>query len=92
MDFTDKEIHKIRQNKQEEMSFRRNLHFLLNGNKKLASRPLVIGETPYSLAICGADGNLPLTITKKVIDKCMRPEKRDENGKRLKKSWDACYY
>lgn len=86
MDFTEKELQKIRQNEQEEMSFKRNFHSLLNGDKKLASRPLVIGRTPYSLALCGADVNLMLTINKKVINKAMRPEIRDENGKLIGKT------
>lgn len=86
MNLTEKEIQKIQQNEQESIVFRQNLHKLLGGDKTLASRPLIIGETPNVLAICGADSNLPLTITKKVIDKCMRPEIRDESGKRLKNS------
>ena len=86
MDLTEKEIQKIQQNEQESNVFKQNLHKLLGGDKTLASRPLIIGETPNVLAICGADSNLPLTITKKVIDKCMRPEIRDESGKRLRNS------
>lgn len=82
----DIETQRLHENEQEEKNFKDNLHRLLNGNRQLASRPLVIGKTPYSLAICGADGELPLTITKKVIDKCMRPEIRDATGKRLKNS------
>lgn len=81
MDLTEKEIQKIQQNEQESNVFKQNLHKLLGGDKTLASRPLIIGETPNVLTICGADSNLPLTITKKVIDKCMRPEIRDESGR-----------
>ena len=80
------EIQRLHENEQEEKNFKDNLHRLLNGNRQLASRPLVIGKTPYALSICGANGELPLMITKKVIDKCMRPEIRDSNGKRLKNS------
>lgn len=72
---------KIEQNTQEKLQFEKNLHSLLNGDKKLASRPLFVSKTANVLAICGADGNLPLTITKKVIDKVLRPEIRDENGR-----------
>ena len=90
MVFTEKE--KIKQNEQEEKTFAKNLHKLLHSEKrimrKLASRPLVIGKTPYIFAACdkNVNANNDLTITKGVIDKCMRPEMRDENGKRLKKS------
>lgn len=86
--YTEAEKAKIQQNEQEERLFRRNLHSLLNGDKKLASRPLVIGKTPNIFAVCNKNvsTNNDLVIAKKVIEKCMRPEMRDENGKRLKKS------
>lgn len=79
---------KIEQNTQEKLQFEKNLHSLLNGDKKLASKPLVIGKTPNIFAVCDKNINADndLVITKKVIDKCMRPEMRDENGKRLKNS------
>lgn len=77
---------KIKQNESEIAGFANNLHALLEGDEKTASRPLTVGATPNALAICGADGALPLTITKKVIDKAMRPESRDENGNRTKDS------
>ena len=80
------EIQRLHENEQEEKNFKDNLHRLLNGNRQLASRPLVIGKTPYALSICGANGELPLMITKKVIDKCMRPEIRDEKGKLIGKT------
>lgn len=35
---------------------------MVNGNKKAASRPLKIGNTVNALVLCGANGNLPLTI------------------------------
>lgn len=72
---------KIRQNRQEEQAFEENLHKLLSGDKALASQPLTVGKTPLALAICGANGDLDLTIKKSVVDKCLRPEVRDENGK-----------
>lgn len=86
--YTDAEKAKIQQNEQEERLFRRNLHSLLNGDKKLASKPLVIGKTPNIFAVCdkNVSTNNDLVIAKKVVEKCMRPEMRDENGKRLKKS------
>lgn len=90
MEFTEKE--KIKQNEQEEKEFAENLHELLHSEKrimrKLASRPLIIGKTPYIFTVCdkNVNANNNLVINKGVIDKCMRPEMRDENGKRLKKS------
>lgn len=72
---------KIRQNRQEEQAFEENLHKLLSGDKALASQPLTVGKTPLALSICGANGDLDLTIKKSVVDKCLRPEVRDENGK-----------
>lgn len=79
---------KIRQNRQEDLLFEKNLHSLLSGDKRLASRPLVIGKTPNIFAVCNKNINSDndLVIKKKVIEKCMRPELRDENGMRLKNS------
>ena len=76
----------IEQNKEEMKRFEADLKKLLSGDKKIASSPLLVGKTPASLAICGADGNLDMTITKKVIEKCMRPETRDEDGRLIGKT------
>lgn len=88
IELSEAERAKIKQNEQEELLFRKNLHSLINGDKKLASRPLVVGKTPNVFAVCDKSINIDndLVITKKVIEKCMRPEIRDENGKRLKNS------
>ena len=88
IELSEAEKAKIKQNEQEELLFRKNLHSLINGDRKLASRPLVIGKTPNIFAVCDKSINIDndLVITKKVIEKCMRPELRDENGKRLKNS------
>ncbi|MCM1523787.1 MAG: hypothetical protein NC120_04945 [Ruminococcus sp.] len=61
---------------------------MIKGDNKLASKPLVIGKTPNIFAICDKSVNADndLVITKKIIEKCMRPELRDETGKRLKNS------
>lgn len=72
---------KIRLNQQEEQTLEENLHKLLAGDKAIASKPLTVGKTPLALAICGANGDLDLTIKKSVVDKCLRPEVRDENGR-----------
>lgn len=72
---------KIRLNHQEEQTLEENLHKLLAGDKAIASQPLTVGKTPLALAICGANGDLDLTIKKSVVDKCLRPEVRDENGR-----------
>lgn len=72
---------KIQQNMQEQKEFEAKLHALLNGDRRVASAPLIVGTTTNALAICGANGDLPLTISKKVIDKAMRPEIRNESGR-----------
>lgn len=72
---------KIRQNRAEEKALKENLHRLLLGDKALSSKPLSVGKTPNALIICGADGDLELTIKKSVIDKCLRPEIRDSDGR-----------
>ncbi len=69
------------QNSTEQQRFASDLHALLAGDPRVASQPLVIGATPYALVICGADEHLSLTVTKSVIEKAMRPEIRDENGR-----------
>ena len=88
IELSEAEKNKIKQNEQEELLFRKNLHSLLNGDRKIASKPLVIGKTPNIFAVCDKSINTDndLIINKKVIEKCMRPELRDENGKRLKNS------
>ena len=78
---TEDEQRKEKQNMDEEKQFAKSLKKLLKGDVRVASRPLIIGKTTNALAICGADENLELTITKKVIDKAMRPEVRDKKGK-----------
>lgn len=77
---------KIRQNQEENIQFEKKLHKLIEGDQSLASKPLQIGKTPNALVICGAEAKLNLTIKKSVIDKCMRPELRDENGMFLGKN------
>ena len=72
---------KIKQNQIEHKQFKNNLHRLIEGDRTLTSSPLQIGKTPNALVICGAKEGLDLTIKKSVIDKSMRPELRDENGK-----------
>ena len=77
---------KIEQNRREEELFKEQLHRLIEGDKKLASRPLMIGKTPNSLVICGADESYDLQILKSVVDKALKPENRDENGKLVGKT------
>ena len=71
---------KIRQNKQEHSLFAANLHNVVKNNVRI-NKPLTIGVTPNSLVICKADPSLEFTISKTVIDKCLKPEIRDENGR-----------
>lgn len=65
----------------ENQEFEENLHKLLSGDKRLASRPITVSKTPNALVICGAKGDINITIRKTIVDKCLRPEIRDENGK-----------
>ena len=58
-----------------------NLQLITSGDKLTGSRPLVIGKPSEILIRCGADAEQNITITKKVIDKAMRPEVRDETGR-----------
>ena len=71
---------KIRQNKQEQSAFAANLHKVVKDNIRI-NKPLTIGATPNSLVICKANPLLEFTISKSVIDKCLKPEVRDENGR-----------
>ena len=61
--------------------FRDNLRKLLEGDKAIASSPLIVGRPSTILTECGAKAEQDITITKKIIDKAMRPEIRDENGR-----------
>ena len=61
--------------------FASELKKLLEGDKHVASRPLIVGKPSEILSKCGADIDQDITITKKVIDKAMRPEVRDEEGR-----------
>ena len=71
---------KIEQNEAEQKAFESNLHSVIQNNTKL-NKPLNIGSTPNALVICGADPQLDFTLSKGVIDKCLKPEIRDESGK-----------
>lgn len=77
---------KIQQNAYEDELFKGTLNLMLDGDKRTQSQPLTIGTTTYALALCEADSTLPLTIQKRVIDKAMRPEIRDENGRLIGKT------
>ncbi|MCI5805053.1 MAG: DUF3991 domain-containing protein, partial [Clostridium sp.] len=54
--------------------------------QKKFDQTISLGKTPYALAICGANQNLEITVKKSVIDKCLRPEQRDLNGKLVGKT------
>ncbi|MGN1154252.1 MAG: hypothetical protein ACI4S3_09500, partial [Candidatus Gastranaerophilaceae bacterium] len=71
---------KIHQNLTEQKAFAENLHSVVQNDMKI-NKPLNIGSTPNALVICGANPQLDFTISKSVIDKCLKPEIRDENGK-----------
>ena len=61
--------------------FTTDLKKLIEGDKQVSSRPLVVGKPSQILSECGANAEQDITITKKVIDKAMRPEVRDEDGR-----------
>jgi len=61
--------------------FETNLHLMINGDKAITSKPLTIGSPSEILIKCGASKEDLITITKKVIDKSMRQEVRDSNGR-----------
>ena len=63
--------------------FESGLRKIIDGDKIACSRPLVVGKPSKILSECGAKAEQDITITKKVIDKAMRPEVRDENGRLL---------
>lgn len=61
--------------------FERKLFKMIEGDKVECSRPLVVGSPSEAMIKCGAKGNEAITITKSVIDKAMRPEIRDNDGR-----------
>lgn len=64
----------------QEENFKRNLHEVVAGKSRV-SDSILIGKTPNILVACGAAEELDFTISKTVIDKCIRPEIRDADGK-----------
>ena len=64
-------------------TFEADLHKMIDGDKIYTSRPLKVGLPSDMLSQCGADPTKIITITKKVIDKAMRPELRDESGRMI---------
>lgn len=83
---------KTQQIDREHKEFVDNLHKLLQGDTKIASKPLLIGELPNIFYKCNKLNEINITertkliILKKTIDKIMRPEILDSDGKRTKKS------
>ena len=61
----------------------------IHGDRKTTGKPLSLGKTPRVLGLVGADEELELVISKKTIEKCMRPEIRDEDGKLSAKTGHA---
>lgn len=76
---------KIGQNKQEQQEFETKFYDVIQNNTRI-NKPLRIGSTPNSLIVCGANSKLDFTISKSVIDKCLKPEVRDEKGKLIGKT------
>ncbi len=67
-------------------SFISDLKTLIDGNKRAESRPLAVGKPSQVLYRCGAKAEQDITVTKRVIDKAMRPEIRDEDGRLVGKT------
>lgn len=63
--------------------FESGLRKIIDGDKIASSRPLVVGKPSKILSECGAKAEQDITITKKVIDKAMRLEVRNEDGRLL---------
>ena len=62
-------------------SLRTDIEKVVNGDKQVAGRPIFVGKPSRILSECGAKSNNEITITKKVIDKSLRQEKRDGEGR-----------
>ena len=62
------------------------LRKMIEGDDRLSYSPLVIGRPSLILSECGANAEQDITITKRVIDKAMRPEIRNEEGRMVGKS------
>ena len=62
-------------------SLRVDIEKMIDGDKMLASRPISVGKPSKMLSECGAKSDHEITITKRVIDKALRSEKRDEGGR-----------
>ena len=62
-ELTQDEMDKIEENKMEENRFRKELSKLLAGDKVMASKPLVIGKTPFAIDCCLDQKGLDLVIT-----------------------------
>ena len=58
----------------------------MQNNSSMASRPLLIGKTSLALSKCGIPLNQNITITKNVLKKSLREEKRDSSGKMIGKN------
>ncbi|MBQ6734681.1 MAG: hypothetical protein IJR00_07215 [Lachnospiraceae bacterium] len=79
--YSVEENNRIKQNHAEASLFLKELQHLLDGKQAALSRPLRVGTMPNALVACGAEKDRTVTITKRVIDKAMRQEIRDQYGK-----------
>ncbi|MGN0496924.1 MAG: LPD1 domain-containing protein [Lachnospiraceae bacterium] len=69
----------------EDATFREYIHKVITGEVKVNDL-IKIGATPNVLVLCGAAQDIDFTISKSVIDKCTRPEIRNEEGKLVGKT------
>ena len=66
--------------------FKNDLRKVISGDGQGISSPIKVGRPSSILVYCGADAESDITVTKSVIDKAMRPEIRDENGRLVGKT------
>lgn len=80
-----KSAEKIQQNIQEDKTFSDSLSQFLDDSQEHINRPIIIGTTPNSLIIAGADESRPLTINPETILKCMGNPNEVYHGHELSK-------
>lgn len=76
---------KIQQNLEEDKFFSENLTTFLDENQEHINAPIIIGATPNSLALAGADEKLPVIINPETIIKCMGNPNQVYHGHNLSK-------
>lgn len=83
--YAEAESIKIRNNSDEERSFRRSLSRIVDKGHT-ADKSILVGVTPNAIDCCVNKKGLNLVINKRTITKCIRKELRDKKGKQTRKS------